>query len=153
MAHPVYWAPSPGLIRLYFAKDFMLRENQQPYHYDQHIVEKIGRFLRFGVGGGADYLLRNFNSPIMITAFTTIAMIAATIFFYPSVVYGGIVMIFPAAKHIITPAFLKLTCCVITHLTLLGILLRGWGRLCNPELMNRYCHGDLQPIFLGSNRV
>jgi hypothetical protein len=148
--HALYHRQSPGVCCLYLARDFWDNRTNARFQYQHKNWEKIGRFLRWGVGGTVDFLLRNFDSPAMITAFAIVTIIATLTIYYPALVYEAIVFAFPVAKQMMTPAFLKLTCCILTHITIIGMWLRFIGRTKSPELMQAYRAGHLTPLYVGS---
>lgn len=66
MAHAIYHAPSPGLLRLIFAEGFYNIETQQLHHYPKTKLERFGGYLRLGLGSFVNFALRYYNNPIVI---------------------------------------------------------------------------------------
>ena len=156
MATKIYHSPSPGLLRLIWAKGFYSQENPtqkaHSFQYPKNWTEKAGDCLRWGIGSFADFSLRNYNNPVVIIALTALVMFAVTIAFYPVTAWAILVTVLPFAAKI-TPAMLLLTTYVSLQLTITGIGLRALGRLNNPKLMAKYNKGELIPVYVGTKKT
>jgi hypothetical protein len=121
-----------------FAKSFVHKDRESFFDYKKNKIEKVGSFLRSGVGESLDYFLRNIKDPITIVALTSISMVAATICFYPA----QSMALVPFITHI-KPYMVKFSLYLISQITVLGIGLRTFGRLNNLELMEQWNNKSL----------
>lgn len=139
-----------GWCRFALAKDFV-GENHDLYPYQQTTIERCGRALRWGVGSVADVLLREIRNPITIIALGALAAFAVTIVFYPATITQAVVSILPFAARF-EPWMAKMGLYILTQTTILGVTLRGYGRLDNDALVAAWRRNAIEPIFIGAKR-
>ncbi|MDB2614011.1 hypothetical protein N9Y92_02505, partial [Chlamydiales bacterium] len=126
--------------------------NGETFKYSPNRLEKIGHTLRLGIGSALDLLLREIKNPITIVAFTALALLAATIGFYPATALAVVTTIVPFASAI-QPWMIKLALYLLVQSTILGVGTRTLGRFDNPELLERWNKGDLEAVLPGDKRA
>src|SRR5437016_2005359 len=114
---------SSSMLSLAFAKDFIDNRTGDIFSYSFTMVERLGRALRKPVGTLLDMGLRHIRNPVVIVALTALAMLVATIAFYPVVAYNIIATVFPLILQI-KPWMLQLAAYIAIQGTVLGAGLR-----------------------------
>lgn len=143
--------PGRSLWSFALAKSFREQGTDQVYNYQPNRLERVGRALRWGVGSVLDLLIREIKNPITIVALTALAMLAATIIFYPASVLSMAATVCPFVLKI-QPWMLKFALFILAESTVLGIGVRAYGRFQNQELLERWRRGELDPAFIGDRQ-
>jgi hypothetical protein len=104
------------------------------------------------VGTPLDYLFREITNPITLVALTALAALAVTIAFYPATVLGAVTTVVPIVASI-QPWMLKMALYILIQTTVLGLGLRAYGRLQNPQLCQEWRNGTINALFIGAHPV
>jgi hypothetical protein len=118
---------------------------------NKNILEKVGGLLTKPVLGFSDIAFRNITNPLVITAITIMAIAVITIVFYPTTFIATIAIAIPKLL-LLQPWMAKFAIYVLAECTILGLGIRGVGRLNNPTLIDAYTRGQLVPISVGSTQ-
>ena len=142
---------SPSLSALVFAKEFREKKSDQKYQYTQNRLESLGNKLQWLVVKSSDTLLREIKNPVTIIALTTLALFSVTIAFYPSSALLVATKVLPPLSKI-QPWMLKMALYIAIQSAVLGIGLRGLGRLSNKTLYENWKRAELEAVFVGDRR-
>ena len=139
--------------RFVFAKEYCLRETNEPFVYQKSFAEKIGDVFLIPTMRPRDLVLRNLNNPIFIMSMVILGIALTTIAFYPTQFALVASMVMPAMIKL-SPATIKFGLYIFTNMTIIGLFLRTWCRL-NPEgeLVKNWEKGNLRAVAVGEELV
>jgi len=127
-------------------REFVSSDSGNSFSYSKNTLEKIGEAMCKPIFGTADIGLRNIRNPLVITAITITIIAAITLVFYPGT--------FAALSTLaIQPWMVKFGFYLISQTTVLGVGLRGLGRLNNDAVAAAWNAKTIIPIPIGAERV
>ncbi|MCI0381787.1 MAG: hypothetical protein L0207_01885 [Chlamydiae bacterium] len=135
-----------------FAREFVYKTNNAPYEYQKNLLEKIGSGCIYPVFKPLDLAISEIKNPLAILTLTVSAATLVTIIYYPAELISFVSKIFPAARNI-QPYMVKFGAYIFIQTAILGIGLRGYGRLGQKDLLQKFQAKTIYPITIGSKVV
>lgn len=130
-------------LNFVMAKGFVTGHGEFNYH--KNWLEVGGGKLAFPSIGALDLGLRNFKNPLVIVSLAVAAIAIVTLVFYTAEVVAFV----PVLK-LITPAVIRAALFTWSEMTIAGLGMRAFGRLCNAELMNAWRKREVAPLPIGA---
>jgi len=118
------------------------------YQYQTNILEKIGQFISRPIIEPLSFVVKHIQNPLFIIALTITAIALVTIGFYPNYFILVAAKVFPLILKL-QPWMIKLGLYCVLLITILGIGIRGLGRVCNEELLKKWHEKKIWVMDLG----
>jgi hypothetical protein len=133
-------------VHFSLARDFNVKDDSQtPYLYPKNNCEKVGNLLSKPVLAPLDFSMRHGRNPLFIMALTIVGVFTATMLFYPAVVAGVI--------SVTALLVIKIAAFTLIQTSIIGLGLRTFGRLNNPQLMDAWDRQNIAINKFGSIRI
>lgn len=134
------------------AREFAPANSSETVKIAKNRLEKLGELLSRPILKPFNFFLREIRNPLVILSLTVTLVALATLLFYPAQLMLAVSTLLPFLGGI-QPWMAKLAFFGLVEVTVAGIGLRAFGRMCNSQLRRAWEQRQIIPVHLGAKKI